>query len=258
MRDYLETIESTYKGFCTYEGRTFGSIEEKQQVQAEVEVLQQKYLSKLEESSIDEINEIRTSVSKETDICEASKQIFDGYCRSAIDAIIAKEEEIKAQQEREETLCKVQELKERFSNLDLADRSRQNFKTLTGAAKELGKYDAKYTESILPPIQTAIQESRKLYDQEKELRQRIERLQRDCNILLVYRDIALKFLLYIIVAFVALIWLSGWFSLLVAGGSVVVAFQEASERMDKYKDLKFQIKEEQKALKQIQEQINKH
>lgn len=258
MRDYLETIESAYKRFCTYEGRMFGSIEEKQQVQAEVEVLQQKYLSKLEDSSIDEINEIRTSVSKETDICEASKQMFDGYCRSAIDAIIAKQEELKAQQEREETLRKVQELEKRFSNLDLTDRSRQNFKALTGAAKELGKYDAKYTQSILPPIQSAIQESRRLYDQEKELRQRIERLQRDCNILLVYKDIALKFLVYIVVAFAALIWLSGWFALLVAGGSIIAAFHEASERMDKYKDLKFQIKEDQKALKQVQEKINKH
>ena len=245
VSDCLERVNNALNKLRMLEGRTLGSVKEKERVQAELEEAQTKYLQAWNDKmSIQDVCDAMNALRQDSNLHPYTIELFEAWGQRMI-AKVQEREEIERRKRIQDSL------KEKYSTLNLSDRSRENYKCLTRAIEELSEYEPECTKYILPPIQDAIAASKELYDKEESLKAEIKEASLVANGGASFgQDIS-----YILIAIAAIIFLHGIWTIIVAGGAVYALISGSVEAAKSRAEGKERLKKLQEELDDVQMQI---
>lgn len=243
--DYLGRVNDTLNQLRTLDGKVLRSVEEKERVQAELKEAQAKYLKVWNDKmSIQDVCDAINTLRQDNSLHPYTVELFESWGQK----MIAKVQE----REENERRKKLQDsLTEKYSSLNLSNRSRENYKCLTQAVKELSEYEPEFTKHILPPIQDAIASSKELYDKEESLKVEIK----EASLVANGGSSLGQSILYILIAIAAVFFLHGVWTIIVAGGAVYALVSGAVEASKSRAEATMHLKELQEELINVQRQI---
>lgn len=250
VKDYFEQIDTAYKKFCTYHGKTFESVEEKEQVERDYGHLDITYLQAWQNPSIQEIKQAESEVTQNSKIHPYAKELFEQACCELIKEIQQKELDAQVQKTR-------QKLQEKYRSLNLSDYSRNNFSILEAASKDLSSYDKELTKEILPQIEHAIQECKVLYKREEQLNHSIQGIKQLSSFGSLILPIIAGILIYGIGALAALIFLPGIWALIVPIVCIGAMLSGVISAIKNHAMYRSELKKKRLELKDLQKKIEK-